>query len=207
VFDSGGKFLRKFGSYGSENGQLSAPVGVIIIKSTTPGRRFEVAVADSNNNRVQVFSTQGDFLWYTADDGEDKFKRPRFLGVASDGDILVADDNHAVWFSAASEEDMGAAEEKAAEELLEPAIADDGEGDSMDDAGPHSDHDGEKEDDDAGIDLDDDDMAAEAAAEEAMGAGGSEADDILTRSLTALSGPWSANVAHLVPREEREPSS
>lgn len=128
VFSASGDFLRHIGGYGTGNGQLSAPVGVLVIESAAEGRDEELVVADSGNNRVQVFSTKGSFLWYTEDDGEDKFSRPRFLGVAKDGDILVADDTRAVWFAPAGDDAGGGDEEKEVDAADEAAV-DVGEGD------------------------------------------------------------------------------
>lgn len=44
----------------------------------------------------QIFDHSGKFDTLTEDDGEDKFDRPKFLGLDSEGDILVADSTRAV---------------------------------------------------------------------------------------------------------------
>ncbi len=52
VFSRDGQFLRAWGSLGSANGQLDGPTGIAVCEPT-------VFVADTNNNRVQVFDTAG----------------------------------------------------------------------------------------------------------------------------------------------------
>lgn len=44
----------------------------------------------------QIFDHSGKFDTLPEDDGEDKFDRPKFLGLDSEGDILVADSTRAV---------------------------------------------------------------------------------------------------------------
>jgi DNA-binding beta-propeller fold protein YncE len=50
VFNSSGVFQSAFGSSGSGNGQFSSPIGIAV------GSGGNIYVADTNNNRVQVFS-------------------------------------------------------------------------------------------------------------------------------------------------------
>ena len=50
VFDSSGTFITKFGTFGSGDGQFNDLSGVAV--NPTTGNVF---VADSDNNRVQVF--------------------------------------------------------------------------------------------------------------------------------------------------------
>src|SRR5712664_4292035 len=56
VFDSKGKFLRKWGQTGSGDGELLRPAGLVCEKSGN------VIVVDSGNNRLQVFTGEGKFL-------------------------------------------------------------------------------------------------------------------------------------------------
>jgi DNA-binding beta-propeller fold protein YncE len=51
VFDSGGVFLSTFGSFGTGNGEFSMPQGIAV------GGGGNIYVADTANNRVQVFRT------------------------------------------------------------------------------------------------------------------------------------------------------
>jgi DNA-binding beta-propeller fold protein YncE len=55
-FDSSGNLKTQFGSTGSANGQFNAPFGIAIDASGN------IWVADNNNNRVQKFDTNGNFL-------------------------------------------------------------------------------------------------------------------------------------------------
>lgn len=65
VFDSKGKFIRKFGSKGSGNGELLHPRGLFVYPDGS------VMVADRDNNRVSLFSASGAFVRHllTAADG------------------------------------------------------------------------------------------------------------------------------------------
>ena len=55
-FTTNGKFLSKFGSYGSGDGQLQYPLGLAI------GPDGMVYVCDSCNHRVVLFSEMGVFV-------------------------------------------------------------------------------------------------------------------------------------------------
>jgi DNA-binding beta-propeller fold protein YncE len=48
-FDADGTFLGLFGGLGSANGQMNGPRGISVAGDST------IYVADSGNNRVQVF--------------------------------------------------------------------------------------------------------------------------------------------------------
>lgn len=56
VFGTDGTFLRAFGGYGSEPGQLLEPTGIVT------GPDGNIWVADSGNGRVSVFTPRGDFV-------------------------------------------------------------------------------------------------------------------------------------------------
>jgi DNA-binding beta-propeller fold protein YncE len=49
-FDGDGKFITKWGSTGSDNGQFLGPTGLIVDPSGV------VYVVDGGNNRIQVFA-------------------------------------------------------------------------------------------------------------------------------------------------------
>ena len=56
VVDQDGKIVQEFGSYGTCNGQFTCPVGICV------NSRGEILVADSWNNRIQIFNSSGEFL-------------------------------------------------------------------------------------------------------------------------------------------------
>ena len=57
MFDRDGNFVRKFGSYGVEPGQLNDPAGVTFLNDD------ELLVIDDNNDRIQQFNVQtGNFV-------------------------------------------------------------------------------------------------------------------------------------------------
>ncbi|MGH7108842.1 MAG: 6-bladed beta-propeller [Stellaceae bacterium] len=93
VFDSSGKFVRKWGKAGSGDGELSHPAGLAVEKSGN------VIVADAGNNRLQVFTPEGKFVGKCgkAGSGEGEFNQPWGVTVDKDGNIFVADwKNHRV---------------------------------------------------------------------------------------------------------------
>ena len=55
-FTNTGTFIRKWGSFGSGNGQFEGPSGVAVDPSGN------VFVADSGNDRIQKFTNTGKFI-------------------------------------------------------------------------------------------------------------------------------------------------
>jgi len=93
VFDSSGKFLRKWGTTGSGDGELFRPAGLAVEKNGN------IIVADSGNNRLQVFTPDGKFVGKcgSAGSGDGQFNKPWGITVDKDGNIYVADwKNHRV---------------------------------------------------------------------------------------------------------------
>ena len=94
-FDSQGNFITYIGasapSYSSANGSFNSPYGVAVDGSGN------VYVSDTQNNRVQKFDSQGNFITYigasapSSSSANDSFSSP--FGVAFDGsgNIYVAD--------------------------------------------------------------------------------------------------------------------
>ncbi len=80
VFDGEGVHLHSFGGPGDGPGRFSTPHGIIIDRS---GR---VLVADRENDRVQVFDREGEWLEEWRD-----LARPMDLSEDEDGSILVTD--------------------------------------------------------------------------------------------------------------------
>ena len=93
VFDSSGKFLRKWGKAGSGDGELSHPAGLVCEKNGN------VIVVDSGNNRLQVFTGDGKFVAKCgkAGSGDGEFNQPWGITLDQAGNIYVADwKNHRV---------------------------------------------------------------------------------------------------------------
>jgi len=80
-------FVDSFGSSGSGPGQLHRPAGIAI------GARGEIYVADSGNQRIQVFSAGGEFLraWGTRGVGDGQFENPVDVALGRDGSVYVSD--------------------------------------------------------------------------------------------------------------------
>lgn len=79
-FDREGKLIKSWGTSGGGRGEFITPHSVIV---TRDGR---VVVTDRDNNRVQVFSREGEFLDEWGD-----LVRPMDLFESKDGDIYVTE--------------------------------------------------------------------------------------------------------------------
>jgi len=93
VFDTGGKFIEKWGTSGSGDGQLNRPGGLAVEASGN------VIVVDSGNNRLQVFTPEGKFVGKCGGPGRGpgEFNSPWGITLDKDGNIWVADwKNHRV---------------------------------------------------------------------------------------------------------------
>ena len=84
-FDSNGKFITKWGSYGNGDGQFSYPAYIAV---DTSGN---VYVVDSG--RIQKFDSNGKFItkWGSEGSGEGHFSAPGGIAVDSSGNVYVAD--------------------------------------------------------------------------------------------------------------------
>ena len=86
-----GKFLKKFGSEGSKEGQFNGPCGISVDAN---GR---IIVTDWNNHRIQVFSSDGRFLFKFGDQSGDKLKHPRnAIYSPTEECFIVSDTGHNV---------------------------------------------------------------------------------------------------------------
>jgi DNA-binding beta-propeller fold protein YncE len=92
-----GALLRRFGSQGRGDGQLYFPQGLCFM----PGHRH-VAVADYSNDRVGVFSVEGEFVRHV---GVGKLCHPQGVACSAFDEIVVADNgsSRVVVFSASGE--------------------------------------------------------------------------------------------------------
>jgi DNA-binding beta-propeller fold protein YncE len=92
-----GALLRRFGSEGRGNGQLKYPRGLCFMF----GHRH-VAVADCGNNRVSVFSVEGEFVRHV---GAGKLSLPSGVACSAFDELVVADSGNlrVVVFSASGE--------------------------------------------------------------------------------------------------------
>jgi DNA-binding beta-propeller fold protein YncE len=105
VFDRGGRFLAAWGSAGGDAGQFRfhrpdqcrnahpedcAPDGGGGVAVDGQGR---VYVADHGNHRVQVFSSEGQFLatWGREGGGPGEFRLPQGIAVDRRGNVYVSD--------------------------------------------------------------------------------------------------------------------
>ena len=77
-----GQFLSKFGSQGSQNGQLNNPWGCAV------DQYGKVYVTDHGNNRVQVFNPDGTFSCIIGGNGSTP--RPRAVALDLDDNVHIA---------------------------------------------------------------------------------------------------------------------
>jgi DNA-binding beta-propeller fold protein YncE len=80
-------FFGQWGSGGSENGQFNLP------HSVTVDGAGKVYVADTHNNRIQVFNSTGTYIrqWGSAGTAEGQFSVPIGVAVDEGGHVYVAD--------------------------------------------------------------------------------------------------------------------
>ena len=85
--------VSSFGQQGSAVGMLVCPWGVAV------NERDEIAVTDNDNNRIQVFSSDGTYLrsFGRKGDKQGEFKFPRGIAFDRNGNVIVVDSfNHRV---------------------------------------------------------------------------------------------------------------
>ena len=86
-------FVTKWGSEGSGDGQFNDPHGIAVDADGY------VYVADTDNHRVQKFTSSGGFVtkWGSYGSGDGQFKYPEGVAVSADGCVYVSDSsNHRV---------------------------------------------------------------------------------------------------------------
>ena len=84
---SEGVFGSQWGTEGSGEGEFNTPGGIAIASDGS------VYVADTNNHRIQKFTSEGVFVskWGTEGSGDGELQAPNDVAVASDGSVYVAD--------------------------------------------------------------------------------------------------------------------
>ena len=84
------KPVLSFGEEGSSAGMFDLPWGVAV------NERNEIAVTDSDNNRVQIFSSDGTYLRSFGSEGDEEgeFNEPTGIAYLNNGNIVVADSDN-----------------------------------------------------------------------------------------------------------------
>jgi DNA-binding beta-propeller fold protein YncE len=86
-FNSEGKYLSQFGSYGTGNGQFQQPAGMAIDPAGS------IWVADQHGNRVEKFNSEGKYLsqFGSFGTGSGQFDQPTALAIDPAGNLWVSD--------------------------------------------------------------------------------------------------------------------
>ena len=84
-FTAAGEFLQRWGTDGFAPGQFDSPAGVAV------DRAGNVYVADTNNNRVQKFSSTGRFIRQWGSMGDGLLRGPTDVAVDPQGTVYVVD--------------------------------------------------------------------------------------------------------------------
>lgn len=81
-------FLFEFGTSGRQQGQFDWPVSIAVSKRTG-----NIAVADSDNRRIQLFSSDGRYLREFGQNGPEELNKPKSVSFTSSGDVTILDSN------------------------------------------------------------------------------------------------------------------
>ena len=87
-------FVFEFGTSGRQQGQFDWPVSIAVSKRTG-----NIAVADSDNRRVQLFSSEGRYLREFGQNNSENLNKPKSVAFTSEGDVTVLDSNKIFVFS------------------------------------------------------------------------------------------------------------
>ena len=88
VFDSKAQFIRKFGIYGTSPNQISHPRGIRVSETG------DVLVCDSVNNRIQVYTSEGNLVHTFGANHIEKLSSPSDVAILCNGDVIVSDTNN-----------------------------------------------------------------------------------------------------------------
>ncbi len=91
MFTSEGKFLTRWGRFGSGNGEFWDPTGI-----AADNRNNYIYIAENGNHRIQIFNSQQTSViaWGNSGREDGKFNAPRGIVVDSAGNINVVDKNN-----------------------------------------------------------------------------------------------------------------
>ncbi|KPA16560.1 Peptidase C13, legumain [Candidatus Magnetomorum sp. HK-1] len=79
---------KYWGQKGQSNGSFDQPTGIAMDEDGF------IYVVDSGNNRVQVFTSYGEFITSFGELGAEKLNRPEFIYIAENGDIYISEKNN-----------------------------------------------------------------------------------------------------------------
>jgi DNA-binding beta-propeller fold protein YncE len=82
--------MERWGRYGAINGSFNNPENVAVDQTGN------IYLADTGNNRIQVFSSNGTFIsaWGRYAIGDTGLRSPEGIAVDSSGNVFVADTNN-----------------------------------------------------------------------------------------------------------------
>ena len=80
------EFILKWGTPGTGDGQFSGPHGIVV------DLQSNVYIADTGNNRIQKFTSDGTFImkWGSLGAGDGQFNHPHGIGIDSSGNLFVS---------------------------------------------------------------------------------------------------------------------
>ena len=85
--------LFEFGSSGRQQGQFDWPVSIAVSKKTG-----NIAVADSDNKRIQLFKPDGSYLREFGHDGDENLNNPKSVAFTTSGFVTVLDSSKIFMF-------------------------------------------------------------------------------------------------------------